>query len=191
MNLSHRERIIAIAAVAAFAVLVLDYSVLTPVLGSRERLQVEGERLAAQTEQALSLFQRSKVIARRRREMAEKGLKEAPGEAESQALHAVRDWAEQTGLSLSSVKPEYVAGDGGVRQIAFRAAGTGTMRAVARFLWQMESADLPLRVHDVQLGSRTEGRDDLSLQLHFSTLYTPPVERAEEPRAAANEEDGL
>ena len=127
--------------------------------------------------------------------MTEKGLTETPGEAESQALHAVRDWTEQTGLSLSSVKPEYIAGRGGVRQIAFRAAGTGTMRAVARFLWEMESADLPLRIHDVQLGSRTEGRDDLSLQLSFSTLYAPLAERTEAElpvrKAAMEEEDAL
>ena len=67
------------------------------------------------------------------------------------------------------------------------------MRAVARFLWEMESADLPLRIHDVQLGSRTEGRDDLSVQLHFSTLYAPPAEVEEGapsgPAAGRGEEE--
>ena len=59
----------------------------------------------------------------------------------------------------------------------------------------MESADLPLRIHDVQLGSRTEGRDDLSLQLSFSTLYAPLAERTEAElpvrKAAMEEEDAL
>ena len=125
----------------------------------------------------MSLFKRGKLVVGRWREMSNKGLTDDPAEAESQALHAVRDWSEETGLALSSVKPERLGGGDGVRQITFRAAGTGTMRAVGRFLWQMESADIPLRIHDLQLGSRTEGRDALSLQLRFSTLYAPAAER--------------
>ena len=55
---------------------------------------------------------------------------------------------------------------------------------------EMESADLPLRIHDVQLGSRTEGRDDLSLQLHFSTLYAPAPELAQAAPASGGADRG-
>ena len=41
----------------------------------------------------------------------------------------------------------------------------------ARLLWQVETTGLPLRVHEMQLGARKEGTDDLSLQLKASTLY--------------------
>lgn len=190
MNLSHRERSIAITAVAALLLLGLDRYALSPVLEARERIQAETQRLTAEMEEATSLFKRGKLVVRRWRDMTEKGLTEDPAEAESQVLHAVRNWSEETGLALSSVKPERLNQGDGVRQITFRAAGTGTMRAVGRFLWQMETADIPLRIHELQLGSRTEGRDDLSLQLRFSTLYAPAVERGPAAPGAAAAKGG-
>jgi len=185
VNLSRRERTIAIIALGALVLLVLDHYVLTPVLDDRERVRMEAQTLMQDTEQALNLFERSKTAARRWREMTQAGMKEDAAEAESQMLHAVRDWAERTGLSLASVRPERVAGGEDLKQITFRAAGTGPMRSVARFLWEMHSSQVPLRIHDLQLGSRTEGRDDLSLQLRFSTLYAPPAGEAARPSRVA------
>jgi hypothetical protein len=48
------------------------------------------------------------------------------------------------------------------------------MEAVARLLWRMETTELPLRISEVQIGSRRDGADDLSLQLMASTLYLEP-----------------
>lgn len=184
MNLSRRERLIAIAAIGALLLLVFDHYVLTPVMDSYEQLQLDATSLAGQTEDAMRLFQRSKRTSRLWGAMNEKGLKDEPGQAEGEVLHALRDWAAQAGVTLSSVKPERIEGGGELRQIDFRAAGTGTMRAVSRLLWLMQSAELPLRIQDLQLGSRTEGRDDLSLQVHFSTLYAPSDKRPASAAAA-------
>ena len=107
------------------------------------------------------------------KEMLEAGLKRDVSEAESQVLHAVRNWSQESGLALSSVKPQRIAQEGDLQEITFQAAGTGSMRSVARFLWQLETAPLPLKVKELQLGSRKEGADDLSLQLRISALYLP------------------
>jgi hypothetical protein len=195
VNLSHRERIIAIATLAALVVLVLDRYVVSPFLDSRDRVQTDAATLAGKTEEAMGVFERGKRSARRWREMHEKGLKDDPGEAESQMLHALDDWADQTGVSLSSRKPERPEEGSGVQQIAFNVAGTGTMQGVARFLWDMESANLPLRIRDLTLGARTEGRDDLSFKVNLSTLYVAPTGPAgaapAAPASGRTEEEGL
>jgi hypothetical protein len=186
VNLSHRERLIAIAALASLLLLLFDHYVLTPVMDSREQLRLDAETLAGRTEDARGLFQKSKRLARLWGAMNQEGLKDEAGQAESQVLHALRDWAEESGLSLSSVKPERTEGGGDLRQIDFRAAGTGTMRAVSRFLFEMQSSELPLHIQDMQVGSHTEGQDDLSLQVHFSTLYVASANQTPAaPRAAA------
>ena len=59
---------------------------------------------------------------------------------------------------------------GELQEITFLAAGTGPMSAVAGFLWRLESSPLPVRVADLQLGTRKEGADDLSLQVRISAL---------------------
>ena len=68
-----------------------------------------------------------------------------------------------------------------------RVTANGGMAAVAGFLWRVESAKLPLRIKDVQIGGR-EGSDDLSLQMQVSTLYlAPPSTKA--PAAAKPTEE--
>ncbi|MCY3019323.1 MAG: hypothetical protein NTW87_09900, partial [Planctomycetota bacterium] len=88
------------------------------------------------------------------------------------------------GLTLSSVKPDRPESKGQVKEIHVQATGTGPMEAVARFLWRMHSASFPLKITEFQLGSRTDGTNDLALQLKVSTLYYATevrVAKAEKP----------
>jgi hypothetical protein len=45
------------------------------------------------------------------------------------------------------------------------------MRDVSQFLWQVETSSLPVKIKDIQLGSRNENADDMSLQLRLSAIY--------------------
>ena len=56
----------------------------------------------------------------------------------------------------------------------FSVSGAGSMRAVAGFLWRLESSPLPVRLTELQLGARREGTDDLNLQVRLSALCQPP-----------------
>ena len=53
----------------------------------------------------------------------------------------------------------------------FAVTGRGTLESIAYFLWQIETAALPVKIKDMQLGSRSEAGDSMSLQLHLSALY--------------------
>jgi hypothetical protein len=163
--------VIALLAVLAVALLVADRYVIAPVLESGQELEAERQRVVGELERATLLFERRRLMARRWQEMTEGGLSADPSRAEQRVLHALRDWAQAEGLSLASLRPDRMDGEDGVGEVTVAVAGTGTMRAVARFLYRVERTELPLRVRELQLGSRTEGEDDLSLQLKLSTLY--------------------
>jgi len=186
MALSKRETWIAVIAALAVALLVADRYLITPLMQSGAALDAEQQRLVGQMENAGRLFERRRLMGHKWQEMTAGGLASDPSQAEGRVLHAVRNWAEDAGLLLSSVKPERRdQQEGGMGQIAVQAAGTGNMRSVARFLWQVETSTLPVRIREVQLGSRTEGADDLSLQLKLSTLYAGPS--AGEPARSGEE----
>lgn len=173
MILSKREKLMALAAGATVAVLVLDWVVLTPILDRRAELQAERDKLVAELTEAQSLFQRQRLLGRTWREMLDAGLAAGLAQAESQMLHGLKDWSQESGLALSSVKPGKVVERGGLLEMSFQAAGTGPMGAVARFLWRIETAPLPVRIQQVQLGARNEGVDALSLQVSLSVLCMP------------------
>ena len=110
--------------------------------------------------------------------MVERGLKADASEAEQTLFHKVREWAQEAGLAMTSVKPEGAAVESGLGVSTFSAAGTGPMRAVARFLWHVENADVPLKILDMRLGARKAGADDLSIRLHLATVYVAAEEAA-------------
>jgi len=183
--MSKRERHIALAAIAALVLLVADHYVLRPIATYRAQAESEFQKAKGDMELAESLFSRRKLMANKWNEMIAGGLKANPGEAESQVLHAMRNWAEEAGLTLWSMKPERLDNGGELPEIIFQAAGTGSMSAVSRFLWLAETTSMPLRVKDLQVGSRQEGADTLSLQLRLSTLYLRAEAHQDEPNGYA------
>jgi hypothetical protein len=117
------------------------------------------------------------------------GLKTDPGEAESQALQAMRKFAEDTRLNVQSLKPERLARTGDFQQIRIQATGTGTTSALASMIWQIENARFPLRVTDLRLTARKEGIDDLSFSLNVATIaFTPAPEKQSAARTPAKGE---
>jgi hypothetical protein len=80
-------------------------------------------------------------------------------------------WSGDARLTLTSVRPERLAGDKGLKEITFAVAGQGRLDAVAWFLYQVETAEMPIKIKDMQLSSTSESGDSMSVQLRLSTLY--------------------
>src|SRR5439155_8080354 len=95
-------------------------------------------------------------------------------EAESQVLHNVRDWANETGINLASIKPERNEKEKDFQKLIFRATGTGSMAQVGRFLHRIQTASMPIRITDLTISSRKDGVDDLSLSVAIATIYVAP-----------------
>ena len=171
MVLSKRERYIAIGTAALILLVVLFNFVLTPVMDARDRIGSERERLLTQLEQARRIFDRRDQLTDQWSEIRTGGLGTDPSAIESRVLNAVRQWSEDCGLPISTVKPDRGKGDGELREVFFSLALTGNMEAVGRFLWEVENCELPLRIKEFQLGSRGADGSDLSLQIKLSALY--------------------
>ena len=59
----------------------------------------------------------------------------------------------------------------GVGWADVQATGAGGMENISKLLWKMQSAQFPLKITEMQLGSRNDNSSDLALQLKISTLY--------------------
>jgi len=170
MVLSKRERLILIATVLVLGALIGDRFVVKPIKTRLEQTEVTKQQLLAELNQAQSLFERRRLLERKWKTVLSDGLRSG-AEAESRIARALDQWSSQARLTLSSVKPERVASDKGLQEMTFTVAGRGNMYAVAQFLWQVETASLPIKVKDMQLGSTSEGGESMSLQVRLSALY--------------------
>jgi len=170
MVLSKRERIVLIVTVAVVGALVANLFVIEPATQRlrqtrNQRLQLEAEFHAAQ-----DLFERRRLRGPQWEAMLSHGLR-SDAEAESRVARALEEWSADAGLTLSSVKPERVASDKGLKEMTFVVAGSGPLDAVAWFLYEVETTALPVKVKNMQLGSSAESGGSMSLQLRLSALY--------------------
>ena len=175
MTFTKRERLLLAAAGAVLCILALDVYVLTPFLEERAATQDKHAKLQGQLAQATGLLRRRRVLGRKWNQMLAGGLQGDPAEAESKLLRSLRDWCGQAGVRLSSLRPERSAEETTLPVISVDMTGTGPMEGVSRLLWRIETARLPVRISMLQLGSRKDGADDLSIHLRVSTLYAPGV----------------
>lgn len=188
MVLSKRERIILVVAIIAIVMLVADKFVIGPISTRREQTKTRKLELQAELENARILFSRRKLMERKWKTLLSDGLRN-DAEAESKIARALDEWSNQAMLTLSSVKPERVASDKGLKEMTFVVAGTGTLEAVSRFLWQIETTSMPIKVMDMQVGSSNETGQSMSLQLRLSALCLGAQEkRPQEGRQAELQE---
>jgi hypothetical protein len=173
MVFSKREKLVLAGAIAALCLLVLNFLALEPLLDRRGAVAENKGRLVTELNQAQNLLKRRRLLADTWQRMLAGGLKPDPAEAESQLLRSLRDWSADAGVTLSSLRPERSTEKSTLPEITVDATGTGSMRTVSRLLWRIETAEIPVKVKMLQLGSRRDGTDDLSLHLKVSTLYLP------------------
>ncbi|HET6429599.1 MAG TPA: hypothetical protein VFJ30_14375 [Phycisphaerae bacterium] len=171
MTFNQREKILITAVLAVLALLVLDWYALSPLLAGRDAARADHELRQTEKDGALKLIDLGNEQGQLWSRMTTGGLKQGRAEAEGQILRSLRDWAAQAGVNLSSLRPEYPAQQSELPEIIIHAAGTGSMQSARDLLWRIESASIPVRVRMLQIGSRKDGADDLSVQIRVSTLY--------------------
>lgn len=189
MVLSKRERIIVLVTLVVVGALIADRFVLTPILSGLEQTESKKQQLLAEVNEARSLFERRRLMERKWKTMLSDGLR-SEAEAESRIARALQKWSADAKLMLTSVKPERTAGDKGMQEITFVIAGRGPLEAVAWFLYQIETAELPVKVKNMQLGSTSESGDNMSLQLRLSAIYVAAEATPSETTSQPNQPEG-
>jgi len=172
--MAKRERLLAWAVGGVVALYLADTVVVSPYFEQRSEL---ARLRAKETEDAHNLF-----LARRLETNMKARVQLLPTDAEGaeqQIVGAVKEWADKSkdqndrlGLTLSSVKPERVESKKPVREIRVTASGTGSADGIVKFLFNLQSSKIPVRIVKLTLGVRNENSEERTINLTISTLYT-------------------
>ena len=183
MTMSTRERSIATIAGIIIGSLVLYQFVIEPKLTQIEQLDGEVSLAMTDMERADSLFNSSRSATKQMAKIAGSGLRRNDAEAESELLNSTRQWAQEAGLSGWGIKREATVKERDFNKITFRAQGSGGMGQIGRFLYRLQTANIPVRIVDMTINSRRDGTDDLAIVLGVSTIYLAPESEKPAPRA--------
>ena len=178
MVLTKRERYIGIGTVAVLAILLLDQFIIGPAMTRMDELDAKIAEAQQQHLNAQQLFNSSRRANRDWKTIAGDAMTRDTGDPESRVLNSVREWAQEEGMRLPSVIPQPAQIDKGFNKIVFRATGNGNLSQVGRFLYRVQTAQMPLRITDLQLSSK-DGTDELSVNFGIATIS--PVPEANRP----------
>lgn len=188
MILNRRERYIAIGAAVALGALVVNQFALTPLLARQEILRSDVRAADDQLKDKLKQIEIGKRSEQVWSDMQAKGLKDVKEAAEYQLLTTLDSWRKESGLPQPSVNPERTESDKHFFRMTYLVTVSGSMSSIGKFLSKVEKASIPVRITDIQVGSRQEGgsKDDLSLMMRLSTLVVNP-EGDKKPTGSAKE----
>ncbi len=175
MLANRREKIIAVILIAVIGLAVIYEYVITPYVNEHDRVSQALKDAVNREKKAQRLLDARVSTNREWKNLLDHGLKTDPAASESQALHYMRTWADNSRVDFQSLKPDRVARSGDFQQIRIQATGNTTTAAFANLLSQVETATIPMKVNDLRLTSRKEGTDDLSFAMSVSTIVFSPA----------------
>ena len=90
--------------------------------------------------------------------------------AEDAVLRAIENWRGDSGILLTSFKPQWQNHDDRYRTWNVRLVAEGTMREAVEFVHAIESDELPLKIEQLELASREKTGKLVSVSVRFTGL---------------------
>ena len=174
MQSKNRQQVLLIAAIAIIALFAGDRLLISPLLkgwgGRAERIT----ELRRQIAQGKTLAQREQGIRRRWEQMSRNALTNNPSAAEQQVFKAIELWAQNSGVAVSAITPQWKRDNDDYMTFECRVDATGDLGRLSRFLYNVERDPMALKLGLVEVGARDKDGQQLSLGLQLSGLVLTP-----------------
>ena len=178
MVLSKREKYIGIGAISAVVLLGLNSFVVGPYEDRLEELRGELTSARHQIDANDKLLKEQKDLLPDWNAMLTNGLEADDSTAASRTQQMIQTWAQSANITPEALTPDHVNSQKGPFQtinfsLDFSTSGNDSMRQLARLLWSVETARIPMRLNNLRIQSTKEGTDQLNVKMVVSALYMP------------------
>ncbi|MCX8036639.1 MAG: GspMb/PilO family protein [Candidatus Sumerlaeia bacterium] len=171
MEFRKRERLLTVMAVIVVGAFLGDRLIVTPLRGLYKNRSERILELKKSLDQGRMLLDREKDIKARWEDMRKQALPTDPSVAENMVLQAMNRWIQSSRLTVTSLKPRWIEAERAeYKTLECRVAAQGNLPALARFLYELERDPLPLRVEEIEVSSRDDRGQVLTVGLRFTGL---------------------
>jgi hypothetical protein len=170
VEIKNRQKLLLIVAAAGLLLLVADSLVISPLYASWESRSKEITDMRKTLSDDRQLVKRKALLLGRWDRIQTNALPSNESLAESALLKSFYRWAQDSGVSIASTKLQWRESGEDYLTLECRADATGDMRAVTRFLYEMEKDPLAVKLESLEISSRDDGGQQLSLGLQVSGL---------------------
>ncbi|HUD45661.1 MAG TPA: hypothetical protein VMR33_02470 [Candidatus Baltobacteraceae bacterium] len=173
METKNREKMLAIAAGAALALLLLNYLVISPLIDGWHSRTRQIKDLRDKISNGAMLIRRQDTVEARWDYMQTNALDSNPAAAERQLFTAFDHWVSQSGATEGSFRPQLQETDDNYSTVDCRADVSGDMQTLLHFFYNMEKDPLGVKIESFELTSRDDNGRQMTLGLDLSGLVLP------------------
>jgi Tfp pilus assembly protein PilO len=175
--IKNRQQLLAAVAIAVVVLFAGDKLLFSPLVQKWKDRRLAVAELRKQITQAGLLLQREEGIRRRWNEMRINTLPSDTSLAEQQLLRAFDQWAQESRISVTSIAPQWKRDSDDYMLLECHVDAFGNLGAVSRFIYNIDRDPMALRLENVEISSRDNEGQQITLGLQISGLVLNPQSR--------------
>lgn len=177
MQIKDRQKLLIVVAAAAVGLFAADALVRAPLMAAWNARAARLTALRNQVSRGKMLLQRERYLRNRWADMQAKALTNNTSGAEQQVFHAIDSWAQDTGVIINAITPQWKHDSDDYITYECRVDAAGDISRLSRFLYRAEREPLALKMESVELNARDKEGQQLSLGLQLNGLVLNPPPR--------------
>jgi Tfp pilus assembly protein PilO len=174
MQIKNRQQLLVIVAGTVIGLFVADKIVIGPVWSLWKARSEQIAKLRKQVDDGNHLIKRESSLNARWEQMRTNTLPTNESQAEQLVLKAVDRWSQKSGVSITSISPQWKHDADEYMTLQCRVDATGNMGTLKNFLYSIEKDPLALKLEMVEISTRDPEGQLLNLGLQISGLVLTP-----------------
>lgn len=176
LNLHNRQQLLGLLAIGMVVLLAGDRLLFAPLLRTWKARAARVAELKKSVTQGATLLERENAIWARWDTMRTNTLPPQMSESEGQLVKAFDQWSQDSRIGISAIRPQAKRGAEDYATLECRVDAFGNLPALTRFLYDIERDPLGLKVELLEITSRDNNGQQLTLGLQVSGLILNPAE---------------
>jgi Tfp pilus assembly protein PilO len=174
VQIKNRQQLLVIVAGTVIGLFVADKIVIGPVWSLWKARSEQIAKLRKQLDDGNHLIKRESSLNARWEQMRTNTLPTNESQAEQLVLKAVDRWSQKSGVSITSISPQWKHDADEYMTLQCRVDATGNMGTLKNFLYSIEKDPLALKLEMVEISTRDPEGQLLNLGLQISGLVLTP-----------------
>ena len=174
MKINHRQQLLTIVALAVVGFFAADKLLITPLTHLWTERAKTITNLRKQVDDGKRLQSRSQSLNGRWAEMRTNTFPNNTSLTEQQVLNAFDKWAQDSRISVTSLSSQWKHDSDDYMTLQTKVEAVGSLSTVSQFLYDIEKDPTALKLDQVELSSRDNEGQQISLALSASALVMTP-----------------
>ncbi len=170
MKIENRQRFLLILTVVAAGLYMADLAVFEPLAGWWSARSARIAVLRKQVNEGQQLLERDRGLRSRWDRIRTNSLPADPSLAEQRVLKSIDSWARESGAEIVDRIPQWKGDADDHQTLNCRIEATGSLSSLTQLLYKIEKGPMTLKLDSLQLGSRDNSGQLLTLGIQVNGL---------------------